>query len=84
MFFGGRSENTVVGLGGSYKHVWDSVPDAEARGVGRSMMSSMLDGLGVTSDLEDEYVADAVDGDLDRADRAALARVQGAVASLRW
>lgn len=35
-------------------------------------------------DLEDEYVADAVDGDLDRADRAALARVQGAVASLRW
>ncbi|MET7526973.1 DUF7019 family protein [Streptomyces sp. 900116325] len=84
VFFGGRSENTVVGLGGSYKHVWDSVPDAEARGVGRSMMSSMLDGLGVTSELEDEYVADAVDGDLDRADRAALARVQGAVASLRW
>ncbi|MCX5328293.1 SAVMC3_10250 family protein [Streptomyces sp. NBC_00140] len=84
VFFGGRSEDTVVALGGSYRHVYDYVPDAESHGVGRSMMSSMLDGLGITSDLEDEYVADAVDGDLDRVDRAALGRVERAVARLRW
>lgn len=84
VFFGGRSADTIVGLGGSHRHVCDTVPDAAAHGVGRSMMASMLDGLGVTSDLEDEYVADAMDSDLDRADRAALARVQRAVGSLRW
>lgn len=84
VFFGGRTERTVVGLGGSLRHVLGTVPDATAHSVGRSMMPSLLDGLGISSDLEDEYVADAVDTDLDRADRAALARVQDVVTSLRW
>jgi hypothetical protein len=84
VFFGGRTEHTVLALGGSYRHVYDRAPNAEEHGVGRSMMSSMLDGLGITSELEDEYVADAVDGDLDHVDRAALGRVERAVARLRW
>jgi hypothetical protein len=84
VFFGGRTDRTVVGLGGSLKHVLGSVPDATEHGVGRSLMPSLLDALGVSSDLEDEYVVDAVDSDLDRADRAALAKVHQAVTDLDW
>ncbi|MET9242995.1 SAVMC3_10250 family protein [Nonomuraea sp. NPDC003709] len=83
VFFGGQTEETTVGLGGSVKHVLGSVPDAADHGIGRSLMPPMLDALGVSSDLEDEYVADAVDGDLDRADSAALAKAYEAVTSLR-
>jgi hypothetical protein len=84
VFFGGRTDKTVVGLGGSLKHVLGSVPDADEPSFGRSPMPALLDGLGLPSDLEDEYVADAVDADLDSADRAALVRVRHAVTSLRW
>jgi hypothetical protein len=84
VFFGGQTGGTTVGLGGSVKHVLGSVPDAAEHGIGRSLMPPMLDALGVSSDLEDEYVADAVDGDLDRTDGTALAKVHETVTSLRW
>lgn len=82
VFFGGSTDGTTVGLGGSVKHVLGSVPDFAEHGIGRSLMPSMLDALGGSSELEDEYVADAVDSDLDRADGVALANVHTAVTSL--
>lgn len=83
VFFGGRINETTVGLGGSVKHLLGSVPDVTEHGIGRSDMPPMLDVLSTSSDLEDEYVADTVDGDLDRADNVALAKVQEAVTRLR-
>ena len=81
VFFGGQSENTVVGLGGSRRHVLGSAPDPP--GPAPSQLPELLEELGVSSALEDEYVADALDAHLDGADIAALARVRGAVAALR-
>lgn len=83
VFFGGRDDRTVVGLGGSARHVLGSPPELDGHVIARSQLPGLLDGLGVSSELEDEYVADAVDGDLDRADRATLARVREAVGELR-
>jgi hypothetical protein len=83
VFFGGSDGETTVGLGGSVHHVLGSAPDIAEHGIVRSLMPPMLDALGASADLEDEYVADAVDGDLDRADGVALAKVRQAVTSLR-
>jgi hypothetical protein len=83
VFFGGSAGGTTVGLGGSVHHVLGSVPDVAEHGIVRSLMPPLLDALGASAGLEDEYVADAVDGDLDRADGVALAKVHKAVASLR-
>jgi hypothetical protein len=84
VFFGGRVEGTTVGLGGSVNHLLGSIPDAKQHGITVSHMPPMLDALGVNADLEDEYVADAVDADLGRGDGTALATVHNAVISMRW
>jgi hypothetical protein len=83
VFFGGRTGRTVVGLGGSVQHVLGLAPDGMEHGISASLMPPMLDALGGSAELEDEYVADAVDGDLDRADRAALAKVHQVAMGLR-
>jgi hypothetical protein len=83
VFFGGRDERTVVGLGGSVRHVLGSPPESGWQAIPRSQLPGLLDGLGISSELEDEYVADAVDGDLDRAEEATLSRVREAVDALR-
>jgi hypothetical protein len=83
VFFGGRTEETTVGLGGSVKHLLGSVSDMAEHGIGRSDMPPMLDGLGASSDLEDEYVADSVEADLDHSDSVAIAKVHEAVTLLR-
>jgi hypothetical protein len=83
VFFGGRTGETTVGLGGSVKHVLGSVPDMAEHGISRSLIPPMLAALGVSSELEDEYVADAVNGDLDHADSIALAKVHEVVTHLR-
>jgi hypothetical protein len=83
VFFGGRTEETTVALGGSVKHLLGSVPDMSERGIGRSDMPTMLGALRASSDLEDEYVTDSVDADLDHSDSVALAKVRKAVTRLR-
>jgi hypothetical protein len=75
VFFGGRNDRTVLGLGGSARHLIDSAPDAA--GPGESRLPALLDGL-AASEQEDENVLDAID-ELDAADRAALATVRRAV-----
>jgi hypothetical protein len=74
-FFGGRTDRTVLGLGGSARHLIGSA--ADAAGTGQSRLPALLDGLGA-SEMEDEYVLDTLD-ELDAADRAALATVRRAV-----
>jgi hypothetical protein len=77
-------DGTTVALGGSIGHVLGSVPGAAEHGLTRSLMPSMLDELGMSADLEDEYVTDALNTDPDdRADAAVLATVRQAVAKLR-
>jgi hypothetical protein len=86
VFFGGRSARTVVGLGGSGKHLLGSVPGVGEHDAPSSSMPAMLDQLGSVSELEDELVVEAADGlrdGLDRADDAALAAVYQAVSRLR-
>jgi hypothetical protein len=82
VFFGGRTDHTVVGLGGSGRHVLGSPPNGDRPGTLLSSMPTILDQLSTASDAEDELVVEAagdVHGVLDRADRAALATVHRAV-----
>ncbi|MGW7041170.1 DUF7019 family protein [Streptomyces avermitilis] len=80
VFFGGRTERTVVGLGGSGQHLLGSVPDAD-QGAMFSLMPPLLRGLGTDSDVEDEFLVDAINGDSE--ERTALAVVQRAVGRLK-
>lgn len=79
-FFGGTWESTVVGLGGSSRHLYAG-GDPEGGLATGSMTPALLEGI-ATSALEDELVVDAVadeiDGDLD-----ALETVRNAVSALR-
>ncbi|MFF7144808.1 DUF7019 family protein [Streptomyces nodosus] len=78
VFFGGRTDRTVVGLGGSSRHLLGSAPGGGAM---FSLMPPLLRGLGTESDLEDEILVDTVNGDQE--DRSALAVVQRAVERLK-
>ncbi|GAA4616078.1 DUF7019 family protein [Saccharopolyspora hordei] len=82
VFLGGWSDRTVVGLGGSARHLLGAAPGT-SQPSSSSLAPTMLDQLGATSDLEDELVVDAVGDDLDRSDRAALTTVCRAVRDLR-
>ncbi|HVV10539.1 DUF7019 family protein [Amycolatopsis sp.] len=78
VFAGGRSGDTVVGLGGSGRHLLDTPPGAEQPRQAWSNLPPMLEGL--ASDLEDEIVVDAAAGNpLDLADATAAATVSRAV-----
>lgn len=82
-FTGGRSDRTVVGLGGSARHLVGSVPNVDHQDQAWSQLPPMLEGL--ASDLEDELVVDAAEqagSPLDRADTTALATVSHAVGRL--
>jgi len=83
VFAGGRAADTVVGLGGSARHLVGSVPNLDPQDATWSHLPPMLDGL--ASDLEDELVVEAVEttgAPLDRADKTALATVNRAVSRL--
>lgn len=77
VFAGGRSGDTVVGLGGSGRHLVGSVPGVDQQDAAWSQLPPMLDGL--ASDLEDELVTEAAGTSMDHADSAALATVNHAV-----
>lgn len=80
VFAGGQADRTVIGLGGSGRHLVGSVPEVERQNASWSQLPPMLDGL--SSDLEDDLVVEAAEttgSRLDRADRTALATVSRAV-----
>lgn len=80
VFAGGRADRTIVGLGGSGRHLVGSVPNVGDEAQTWSQLPPMLDGL--ASDLEDELVVEAAEAPLDRADKTALATVSRAVGRL--
>lgn len=83
VFAGGWTEHTVVGLGGSGRHLLGAVPNVEAQDTAWSQLPPMLDRL--ASDLEDELVVETAEQSanfLDRADQAALGTVHRAVGRL--
>jgi len=80
VFFAGCSDDTVLGLGGSARHLIGVEGETAGPGLPMSLPPLLLDGLAVASDLEDEHLLDAVDDDeFDSADLAALATVCRAV-----
>ncbi|MFI2363628.1 DUF7019 family protein [Promicromonospora sp. NPDC019610] len=79
-FFGGTWEGMAVGLGGSSRHLL-SGGAADAGFSAGSITPGILDGI-ASSELEDELVVDAVEGELD-GDLDALETVRRAVAGLR-
>lgn len=69
LYFGGRTERTVVGLGGSVHHALDSVELPEPQGLDRVLLSDsslprMLDRLGADRPDDDlaEWTAGGTDG----------------------
>lgn len=79
LFFGGRTERTVVGLGGSVRHALDHVPQPEAGDGGAggwalspSALPSLLDGL-----------ASERPAGVDRAERALVDAEDEALAAVR-
>ncbi|MER5702847.1 SAVMC3_10250 family protein [Micromonospora sp. NPDC002296] len=82
--FGGRSEHTIVGLGGSAVHVIGASPPAEPapHALAPSMMPALLAGL-VDGDGADPRAATDADAGLDAADVAGLASVHRAGTRLR-
>lgn len=82
VYFGGNTENTVVGLGGSSRHVVGAPPpSAEYQGTAGSHTPAMLAAL--ATDPAVKALLDAVDDTLEKADRAALGAVQQANTTLR-
>ncbi|WP_333751053.1 DUF7019 family protein [Streptomyces sp. IBSBF 2394] len=80
VFAGGRTERTVLALGGSGRHLLGAVPNIDQADPAWSHLPPLLDGL--ASDMEDEMLVEAAEqpGDhLDRGDAAALATVRRAV-----
>jgi len=74
-YFGGSTERTVVGLGGSGHHILGGGP-APAPGVPRSLVPSLLAGL--RSDPEIGALTEAIKREDDGAHKGALAAVQRA------
>ncbi|MEV2214967.1 SAVMC3_10250 family protein [Streptomyces sp. NPDC050997] len=67
VYFGGRTERTVLGLGGSSRHVLGSplsAPDGDNAVLARSLMPSLLDGLAEHPEIE-ELFEDAGQAPLD-------------------
>jgi hypothetical protein len=84
VYFGGRTERTVVGLGGSSRHVLGSpvpAPDGDNAVLARSLMPSLLVGLAEHPEIG-ELFEDAGQAPLD-ADLVPLRAVQRATALLR-
>lgn len=85
VYFGGRTDDTIVGLGGSSFHVIGTSPPVEPPERlfgGASTMPVLLAGL-VHGDDTDLDLGTPHGGDLDAADEQALATVHRAVAHLR-
>lgn len=82
VYFGGRTERTILGLGGSRRHVLGSPPSvADDPVLSQSLMPSILDGLAGTSEIE--APSDVVGQGFDEAELAALRAVHHATAQLR-
>ncbi|MEU0068289.1 SAVMC3_10250 family protein [Streptomyces sp. NPDC006332] len=83
VYFGGSTERTVVGLGGSSRHVLGSLsaPDGDNAVLARSLMPSLLDGLAAHPEIE-ELFEDAGHAPVD-ADLVPLRAVQRATTLLR-
>lgn len=82
VFFGGGNDRTVVGLGGSVRHLLGSVPGIDVAQAASSL-PTMLDRLGAGSELEDEQLVDAIGDVSGRSHRAALTTVHQAVRRLQ-
>lgn len=83
VFAGGRTDQTMIALGGSGRHLLGAVPNIDQADPAWSHLPPLLDGL--ASDLEDEILVEAAEqpGDhLDRGDLTALATVRQAVERL--
>lgn len=65
VFFAGRTNGTVLGLGGSARHVLGAPPEAGGAGIPLSVPPALLQELAVASELEDEHLLDAVDDAFD-------------------
>lgn len=83
VFLGGRTERTVVGLGGSRKHLLgsDSEPPLDS-GFAASLMPSLLTGLATDPEISELLGAETTSS-LDEADAAALRAVRWSVTNLR-
>ncbi|MET7704898.1 SAVMC3_10250 family protein [Micromonospora sp. NPDC005413] len=86
VYFGGRTEDTIIGLGGSPFHVIGASPPDPASHAfgGSSTMPALLDGLveGDDTDLDPGVLNDGITG-ADAADAQALASVHRAGTRLR-
>lgn len=79
VFAGGRTDRTVLALGGSGRHLLGTVPNIDQADPAWSHLPPLLDGL--ASDVEDELLVEAAEqpGDLDHGELTALATVRRAV-----
>jgi hypothetical protein len=84
VYFGGRTEKTILGLGGSRAHLIGAAATPSDRDplVARSHLPSLLSGISKASHLD--VLADSRgNADLDDADRSALEAVRRASSELR-
>lgn len=82
VYFGGATERTVVGLGGSGSHVLGAPPPQPSAPImPRSLTPSLLAGLATDPDIK--ALVDAVEDEDGHPDRAALAAVHQANAVMR-
>jgi uncharacterized protein DUF7019 len=78
VYFGGETERTVVGLGGSGRHVLGTSGNPDDHAMARSVMPSLLDGLAVEPEIGDLLgVGTGADEDVLRAVELANAGLRG-------
>lgn len=77
VYFGGHTEHTVVGLGGSSKHVLGGPAQPVDQALTRSVMPSLLDGLATDPEIGDLLAPGIEDDDVLRAVRLANEGLRG-------
>lgn len=77
IYFGGSTKHTIVGLGGSSKHMFDPPTQPADQALARSVMPSLLDGLATEPEIGDLFDRDFGDDDVLRAVRIANDGLRG-------
>lgn len=85
VYFGGETERTVVGLGGSGKHVLGTSGQPDEHALARSVMPSLLDGLAAEPEIGELLgVGTGADEDVLRAVELAAAGLRGPVQNVEF
>lgn len=85
VYFGGEADGTVVGLGGSGKHVLGSSSEQDAEGVPRSVTPNLLDGLAAEPGIGDLLgVGTGADDEALRAVELATANLRGPLQNVEF